>query len=214
MRPSKYLSRLRHKTNERHLKKLNILAHEVSSLPWPESDRIASFITIQCLNAWANFARAYFLSCTLSPWREKGLQITLNNSAIHTFDDAIDAAIRKCKPWIPQQGNWKRRDEPAWHIPETLIKSCEEICCSNRTEIREALSGQTEVFDHLSTFRNFYAHRNDDTAVKAKQIARSYSISLRSHPSEILLTPAYDRPQILILDWIDDIEAIVELLCE
>ena len=214
MRPSKYLSRLRHKTNERHLKKLRILANEVSSLHWRQSDRIVSFVTIQCLNAWANFARAYFLSCTLFPWREKGSQITLNNSAIHTFDDAINAAIRKCKPWILQQENWSRRDEPAWHVPETLIKSCDEICCSNRIEIRETLSGQTEVFDHLPIFRNFYAHRNDNTAVKAKQIARSYSISLRSHPSEILLTPAYDRPQILILDWIDDIEAIVELLCE
>lgn len=50
--------------------------------------------------------------------------------------------------------------------------------------------------------------------MKAKQIAHSYSIPLRRHPTEILLTPAYDRPQILILDWIDDIEAIVELLCE
>lgn len=214
MRPSKYLSRLRHKTNERHLKKLRILANEVSSLHWRQSDRIVSFVTIQCLNAWANFARAYFLSCTLSPWREKGLQITLNNSAIRTFDDAINAAMRKCKPWILQQGNWKQRDEPAWHVPETLIKSCDEICCSNSIEIREALSCQTEVFDHLSSFRNFYAHRNDDTAMKAKQIAHSYSIPLRHHPTEILLTPAYDRPQILILDWINDIEAVVELLCE
>ena len=214
MRPSKHLSRLRHKTNERHLKKLSILAHKVSRLPWPESDQTVSFITIQCLNVWANFARAYFLSCTLSPWREKGLQIKLKNSTIHTFDDAINAAMRKCKPWASQQGNWWRPDEPAWHVPQTLIKSCDEIRCSNRTEIRQALSGQTHAFDHLRVFRNFYAHRNDDTAMKAKRIAQSYSISLWRHPTEILLTPAYGRPQILILDWINDIEAVVELLCE
>ena len=50
--------------------------------------------------------------------------------------------------------------------------------------------------------------------MKAKQIASDYSISLRLHPTEILLAPAYNRPQVLILDWIDDIAAVVELLCE
>ena len=131
MRPSKYLIRLRQKTNERHLKRLSVLTNEVRSLSWPQSDRMISFVTIQCLNAWANFARAYFLSCTLSPWKEGGSQITLNNSAIQTFDDAINAAMRKCKPRTSHQGNWRRRDEPAWHVPDTLIKSCDEIGCSN-----------------------------------------------------------------------------------
>ena len=214
MRPSKYLSHLRRKTNDRHLKKLKILAHEVTGLPWPQSDRLVSFVTIQCRNAWENFARAYFLSCTLSPWKEKGSQITLSNSAIQTFDDAIDAAVRTCKPRTSHQRNRRRRDEPAWHVPVTLIKSCDEIGCSNHTEIRDTLLSQAIVFNHLSTFRNFYAHRNEETAMKAKQIAPDYSISLRRHPTEILLSPAYDRPQVLILDWIDDIEAVVELLCE
>ena len=50
--------------------------------------------------------------------------------------------------------------------------------------------------------------------MKAKQIAPDYSISLRRHPTEILLSPAYDRPQVLILDWIDDIDIVVKLLCE
>lgn len=214
MRPSKYLKRLRYKTNERHLRKLRALADEASRLSWPESDWAISYVTIGCLNAWANFVRAYFLSCTLSPWREKGARITLSNISIRTFDDALDAAMRKCKPWIRKRGNWDRRDEPAWHEPNTLIESCKEIGCSNQTEILNALSLSPQVFKHLPTFRNFYAHRNDHTVMKAKNIARHYSMPIQGHPSEILLTPAYGRPQILILDWIDDIHTIVELLCE
>jgi hypothetical protein len=218
MRPSKYLKQLRHKANERHLKKLRTLADEASRLAWPESDQKISYVAIECLNTWANFSRAYFLSCTLLPWREKGSRITCNIS-IRTFNDAIDAAMRKCKRrvWdreVQKRGNWGRRDEPTWHDRNILIKSCEEIGCSNQTEILNAFSIQPKVFDHLPTFRNFYAHRNDDTAMKAKRVARSYSIPTPGHPSKILLTPAYGRPQILILDWIDDIHTIVELLCE
>ena len=155
MRPSKYLKRLHHKTNARHLSKLRTFADEASQLPLPESDRILSYVAIQCLNTWANFVRAYFLSCTLSPCRENGLKIQLNNPAIHTFDDAIDAAMKRCKHATWKRGNWTRRDEPPWHVPDTLIKSCDEIGCSNHIDIRNALSGQTKVFDHLPTFRNF-----------------------------------------------------------
>ena len=50
--------------------------------------------------------------------------------------------------------------------------------------------------------------------IATQEIAQDNSIPLPSHPTEILLTPAHDRPQILILDWIDDMAAVVELLCE
>ena len=204
MRPSKYLKHLRHKTNVRHLSKLRTFANGASQLSLRESDRILSYVAIQCLNTWVNFARAYFLSCTLSPWREKGMQIQLNNPAIRTFGDAIDAAMRRCKnlTWqrAKQKGNWKRRDEPTWHQPKTVIDCCDEIGCSNYTEILNAFSIETKVFNHLPTFRNFYAHRNDQTAIATQEIAQDNSIPLPSHPTEILLTPAHDRPQILILD--------------
>lgn len=217
MRPSKYLKHLRHKTSVRHLSKLRTLADGARQLVWPESDHIMSYVAIACLNTWANFARAYFLSCTLSPWREQGLQIQLSNPNIRTFDDAIDAAMKKCKnlTWKPgQHGNWTRRDEPAWHIPKNLIDSCDEIGCSNYTAIQNAFSIQTGVFDHLSTFRNFYAHRNDATAMKTQKIAGEYTIPIPGQPSEVLLSHAYGRPQILILDWIDDLDTIAQFLCE
>lgn len=80
-------------------------------------------------------------------------------------------------------------------------------------DVLAAFSVPTKVFEHLPMMRNFYAHRNEHTARIAKNLAR-YTIPMRGHPTEILCTRAYGRPQILILDWIDDITAIVELLCE
>jgi len=212
MRPSKYLKKLRHKTGRR-LYKLSLLADHASRLPLPKCDQIISYITIESLNIWANFARAYFLSCSLTPWRESGSRITLTNSTIHTFDDAIDAAMRRCKYNIWKKGVWSRRDEPPWHKPKTLIDSCDEIGCSNHADILRAFTFATKVFEHLPKFRNFYAHRNDHTVSLAKNVAHQYSIPIHNHPSEILCVSAYGRPQILLLDWIDDINLTVEMLC-
>ena len=213
MKPSKYLNKIRNKTLN-YLYKLHNMADKASRLSRPESEKTISFVTIECLNLWANFSRAYFLSCALSPIRENGLQITLSNPNVQTFDDAIYAALRKCKPWILSMRNWGRRDEPAWHDPKVLIKSCTGIGCSNLIEIQAAFSISTKVFEHLSTFRNFYAHRNYYTAQKAKNIARYYTILVHNHPSNILFSYAYGRPQILILDWIDDMKIVLELLCK
>jgi hypothetical protein len=212
MRPSKYLKELHSKIKSR-LGRLRFLADKASSFPMPESNRLISYITIETLNTWANFSRAYFLSCTLSPFRESGIRIVLTNQNIHSFHDAIDAAMRRCKYNVWKQGGWRRRDEPPWHRPDTLIRSCDAIGCSNQVEILGAFSIPTKVFDHLSLFRNFFAHRNDYTVTLIKGIAHQYSIPVHQHPSEILCQPAYGRPQMLIFDWIDDINLTVELLC-
>lgn len=212
MRPSKHLKQL-HCKAVRRLNKLRVLVDQATALGWPESDRAVSYVTIECLNTWAGFVRAYFLSCTLSPVRENGCRIVLSNASIRTFGSAIDAAMRRCKPTIPGKRKWNRQDEPPWYKPATLIESCDEIGCSNYNDILGAFSLQTYVFRHLPRFRNFYAHRNDDTITSLKKLDLRYSIPRYRHPTEILLTQAYGRRQALLLDWIDDIKLTVEWLC-
>jgi hypothetical protein len=43
---------------------------------------------------------------------------------------------------------------------------------------------------------------------------RIYLIAGPAHPSDVLAQPARNRTQALVLDWLDDINAIVDLLCE
>ena len=213
MRPSKYLKKLHNKTVS-HFYKIRILAEKSSCQDWPESDHGISYTTIESLNLWANFCRSYFLSCSLLPLRGDGSQIHLSNASIHNYDDAISVAMRRCKYNIWRRGRWDRRDEPPWHQPATLIKCCQEIGCSHYSDILVAFSVPTKVFDHLPKFRNFFAHRNDQTTLTVKNLALYYSISDRLHPSETLCSRAYGRPQILILDWIDDINNTIGLLCK
>jgi hypothetical protein len=172
-----------------------------------------SYVTLELFNTWANYARAYILSCALLPLKEDGVRITLSNPSVRSPSDALKICMHKFKPKVAAHGAWTRRDEPAWHKPSILIQSCVEIGCSNLTEITRAFSIATGVFDDLPRFRHFYAHRNEHTVGFVRDIARKYSIDPRMHPTEVLCTPAYGRPQIILLDWIDDISVTVQLLC-
>lgn len=212
MKPSKYLGNIRKKATAR-LIRLKIFANDAANLTWVESDKIISFATIESLNTWRNFARSYFLSCILHPWRECGRQIRLSNKSILTYDDALKVAMKICKPQIFKKGSWGGKDEPAWHYPNTFIKCCNEIGCSNQSDILNAFSFKSYVFNDLPMFRNFYAHRSRYTAGIARHLASKYSIPMYNHPTEILCNSAYGRPQILLTDWIDDIKNTIELLC-
>lgn len=117
------------------------------------------------------------------------------------------------KPHVFQKGRWDRRDEPAWHDPNIFIRSCGAVGCSNYQDILAAFSVQAKAFDFLPVFRNFYAHRNEQTARRAINIAHEYSIVPHYHPTQILSSTAYGRPQSLLLDWIDEIIFVIEFLC-
>ena len=176
--------------------------------------QLLTFLTIDCLNYWGNFCRAYFLSCTLKPKRNNGSIITLSNASISTFSDAIDASMKKLRYRTWRRGTYTRRDEPLWHKPSTLIDSCTEIGCSNLSSIHLALSTGSAVFDDLPKFRNYFAHKNMQTAMVAKNLAPNYLISSSNDPCTILLSYPPASPKPLIVDFLDDIGIAVNLLCD
>ena len=116
---------------------------------------------------------------------------------------------------IPRSSRLTRREEPSWHDPNLLIKGCACFAMSNEQQVQQALSINSDVFSHLATCRNFYAHRNPETAVKVLRLGQeSYSIYNVRHPSEVLAAYAYNRPQSLVLDFVDDLWAVTEILCD
>ena len=214
MRPRRSLESLKLVAN-RHLSRFRTLAQNTLVLSRPDSDRIVSYICIECINSWHNFCRSYFLSCVLQPKTVNGHTI-LVNSDVRTFSDAINISMKTCKRHLWERGSWDRRDEPLWRDPKIFVKSCAAIGCSNIDEIHNTFSIPTKVLEHLPLLRNYYCHRNDDTIEKVKYLAFHYSISIPFkpfHPTDILLLPAYDRPQALLLDWLDDVGIYIDFLC-
>lgn len=175
-------------------------------------DVITTFVVIETQNTYSNFSRNYFLSCTRNPKLISGIKVSCDPS-IGSYKSALDTAMKSLRPKTFQKGNYSRFDEPQWHLPKTLCTSCQEIKCSHITQITNAFSLPVKVFDDLPKFRNFYAHRNDDTIIKPRQIASNWGIPSRQHPTDILSSIPLGRPQPLLIDYLDEMLNVIDLLC-
>ena len=176
-------------------------------------DRLVAHVCINMQNSWAEFCRAYTLSVILEPIRLGGSVIILGEAGVKTEHDVMATVMRRFRRRVYNRGGWRRRDEPAWHDPNTLLRTFEDLKASNVGDIRGALSLGSSVFDDLPVFRNFYAHRSEHTAVKARRIADKYGIPRLEHPTEILCRVPLQAAQPVILEWIDDIWVTVRMLC-
>ena len=180
----------------------------------PLRDRELAYVVLETQNLWTNFSRSYLLSCVYRPKRCTGGRVTHANAAIQTPGDVLFAANKLARGPLAA-APVSRRDEPSWHNIALFRNTCQHLQCSHLAHVQAALSLQTRVFYDLPSFRNFYAHRNGESAQKAIQLAkRIYLIAGPTHPSDVLAEPARNRTQALILDWLDDISAIVDLLCD
>lgn len=195
------------------LGRLKSLALVALPMSFAERDRRLCYVAIEALNTWSEFVRAYVLSCVLHPERINNPQITLSNQGIRSSSDVLHAAVRLMRGGTKPPPK-TRRDEPAWHDVQTLMKTCGYMGCSHIADVHRALSIPTMAFDHLPTLRNYYAHRNPESKQKACDLAAKYAIASVAHPTVLAASTAPHRPQPLIADWIDDLCIAAELLCE
>ena len=216
MRPTRELARLRRDVAA-YLGRLREQAANVLADNSPHSRRVFSHVTIELLNTWAAFSRSFYLSCVIRPRRMRGGRIVATAFTGAGFNDAIGVAMARHRPSRPPLpgGGWNRRDEPTWHDIAVLLTSCTDLGCSNLTQIQAALSTGTGVFNNLPPFRNFFAHRNSATAQSARNAASSYTVPTAGrHPADILRQRPHGRPFPILLEWIDDVDVTVELMCE
>lgn len=198
----------------KRLARLRICAIDALTQPAPNRDCQFAYIVMESLNLWANFSRSYVLSCLFRPKRVAKGRVMVSNAAI-TTPAAVFLLAAQQRRGPAAAAPTSRREEPAWHERDLLLKTCLGMGCSHLADVQSALSGNTTVFEDLPAFRNFYAHRNDESARRAIALARrQYLIIGARHPTSALAMPAYKRTQPLILDWLDDIQIVMEFLCD
>ena len=83
-----------------------------------ERNPVVAYVTIESLNAWSQFSRAFYLSCMLNAKTEARATVAVMPAGVH-LNDAIGLAITRFKSYAKPNslGEWDRRDEPAWHDP-------------------------------------------------------------------------------------------------
>jgi len=173
-----------------------------------------SFVVIQLQNLWANFVRAYYLSCMLGTRREGGAVVRVTTPGL-PLNTALGRAVRTFRAGATANtvGAWHRRDEPKWHETRVIDTLSVNEGFSNRTEILAALSISSRVFLDLPFFRNYFAHKSDQTSDAARNVSPLYGMAIPKKPSQVLLGRAMGRPQRLIEDWIDDLSLVMEYMC-
>jgi len=180
----------------------------------PEANRRLCYVAVEAHNTWAQFTRHYLLSLALRPRRTGGSRVAVGAPGIASPADVLTTAMGLLRPTRrpSSSGGWPRRDEPAWHETRALLLCAQALRVSNFADIQAALSIGSRVFDDLPLFRNFYSHRNESSYAAAVRCARQYGIP-SAHPTAVLLSHPLGRPWPLIVEWVDDLDVTMDLLC-
>ena len=189
-----------------------------------ETGRMYSYIAIESMNCWTLFARNFIISSALGAATRNNGRVTSSVNRQSTVQDVvIDAAI-VIRPWLGRAGRPTQinpREEPTWHDPAVLVRLCTSLHLSNLNTVSQALALNATFTRDLPTVRNYFAHKNADTAEKVRRIGRQYGISpyagnslRKKTPIAVISSPGIGRPQSILRDWLDEIETIANLLVE
>lgn len=187
---------------------------EVLSSSTSHREEALGWAVIEAANLWSNFVRSYLISLCFRPSRRLGGRVAIGNLAIKSPADVVHAAAIAAKgPYAAAPTS--RRDEPSWHDVSVFVRTSQRMQPSNIPQIEAALSVPSRVLTDLPVFRNFYAHRNKESAERAVGVGKNLHLIYGCcHPSDVLATRPYGRPQALILEWLDEMDAFMELLTD
>lgn len=196
------------------LRRLSVLASANASL----TNKAASYIAIEALNAWTSFAREYYVSCSV--YRARGLNGALSGPTTPFPDErtAMLHAIQTLRPLALARARTNpgidRRNEPTWHEIRAILTLSNNLVFSNNPHIQSALAYPTTFFRDMPAVRNFFAHRNKDTAAKVINVARNqYGLTSVDEPHAFLSALLPGRPTTLLQDWLDDLTLIGHAMC-
>jgi len=172
--------------------------------------RAVAYVTIEAFNLWSLFCRMYYLSTALRARDGSGSRVTLGVAPPKTEEEALTVAIhQENRSKRGQFGGWTHRDEPAWENVTVFGRVLSAIQPSNLATAQAGLGAMTRAPADLQTIRNFYAHRSELTASKARGVARRYALSSGLRPSDLLCTRLPGRPQGLLADWVDELVIVI-----
>jgi hypothetical protein len=179
-------------------------------------------VVIEAANAWSLFARCAFVSSALGARTASGNRVTSSHGSWSSEVEIIVDATLIAKPWLGNSGrpsSIPRRDEPAWHDANLLQTIWTGMHLSNAVLISQALSLNATFHIDLPPTRNYFAHKNKDTAATVVNIARRYGISpiipftgRRRAVADLVMSAPAGRPQSVIEDWLDELETTAELM--
>jgi hypothetical protein len=119
--------------------------------------------------------------------------------------------MAKLKGWTKP---FVRRQEPSWHDINNIITLLSTMGASNLSTVVAALSYPTQVFKCLPDARNFFAHRNGDTAIRCRSLASALSVAPVWRPTDVLVQRDYAKPNNILTEWIIDLATVADMMVQ
>lgn len=162
---------------------------------------------IRLFDAWSRFCRELVICSAYAR------PITLNGSAVPRAPlvgrradvlPLLRASFPDGKPpW------W----EPSWGISTRAIDSAQRLRVANFSAVSAALGAVGHASDDLRRFRNFVAHRGEDTKTGVLSISRGLGIA-DDLPIEVMLVqPVPPAGAFLLESWIGDLRRVASAAC-
>jgi hypothetical protein len=220
MRRHRRLSVLHNALNKRVVRLEKLVVDTTGRSIDPLSERQVAYAMIEALSSWSAFIREFYLSCALfQPRTIRGNPVTHSSLAIADEFTALCGALGALGQTYALTRSVSARtvsprDEPTWHDPSTLVRLSSNIGLSNSTSVLAAFAYPTTFFRDAPAVRNFYAHRNAESAARVSRLAaREYNMLTVRRPSELITTLFHSRGQTLLEEWLEDIRLISYELC-
>lgn len=171
------------------------------------------YLSIGLCNLVSNFNKAFFLSCGRNPkGRDKKHSLSLHRFT--TDDKLLEIIIKKYKPSAAPKanGSWSKKDEPSRYEIQHVEYGLLTIGSRKINDLYIVQGMNLSIHTNLPTFRNFYAHKNLKTQSSVREILPSLAIP-DLHPSLALLQPPNGRSVSLMMNWLDDFDVMIPILC-
>lgn len=208
MHPVRDLEHLRSAT-EKRLADLESMTPGSRVLGSKQLDRTCAFVCIELLNCWVNFSRSLYFSSCFHAKDLNGTRIQTSKQ-LRRFADAQFFAAQRFTQRQLIVGRIDHRTEPNWVSKDTVNILLSEIGASNSVAVASALTFPNRVLIDLATVRNFYAHRNSQTASKVGKLGVNYGMRSGVAATDLCIAYAPGRPQSVVRDWIAELRTISE----
>jgi hypothetical protein len=108
----------------------------------------------------------------------------------------------------------KRDEEQTVRDPKDTEKVLISCAATNLPSLQKALALNVGIFRDISTVRNFYAHRNENTWRKVRDKARATGIVPVHHPDDLVQSSIAGRPVSVFEDWVGEAELFFDELMQ
>jgi len=186
------------------------LGFTLHNAPFEQSNRLTSFLILNTFNAWAEFCRNYYLAGVRGFTTHSGVAVSTSLANNTPIQVAMQHAKLILYPkWVPAP--LARRDEPAWHSRKYFLKVCQGVKFTNYSQVSAALALKSTSYEDIWSYRNFYAHRNEDTALQALSIARRQKI-IGAHPTTCASAIIPGAATNFVESWAYDLDLTVAMM--